>query len=146
MSELYLEELETRHAERVRHQQNAARHAFAFHRVETTGWGQIEFDQALEFDLSFTQRPFVAYSYYVESDALVDYGYPHCAGFVTEWHRDTHGLYIGAWVAVSIQLGVSNYDYFKINKPATGWPDYIIEHDFTFQAVAIKDLPLDVEE
>ncbi len=145
MSEMYLEGLEARHAARQRHANNSARHAFSFHRLETTGWGQIEFDEVLRFDLSFTQRPFMAYGYYVESDALVEHGYPHCAGLVTEWDQDARGLYIGAWVAVSIQLGVANYPLSQ-DVAQEDWPAYVIEHDFTFQAVAIKDLPLDVEE
>ncbi len=142
MTELYLEELEARHAARQRNAENAARHAFTFHRLESIGWGQIEFEDPLQFDLSFTRRPFMSYGYHVESDALIEYGYPHCAGLVTEWEQDAHGLYIGAWVAVSIQLGVANYPLSQ-EVAQEDWPAYVVEHDFTFQAVAIKDLPLD---
>lgn len=127
----YLLEQELRRAERHRHEQNAARHALSFHAYHSTGGGELEFSDPVEFGMTFAQRPFITYGYFIDSDDLVEGQFPACTGFVTAWDFDADGLYIGAWCGVVIRGG----EFLE--------PPYEIEHHFTFQGIALKDLPLD---
>jgi hypothetical protein len=145
MSEGYFGDLENRHAERERHDENTARVAEAFARFQSTGIGSIEFEERINFGLTFTEEPYMSYGTQIDLDDLDDLlgneagttapMLPVCTGYVTDWDRDDRGFYTGAWVGVNI--------WFPYESNV--WPDIEIEmfHHYTFKAVAMKDVPID---
>ncbi|NUS01908.1 MAG: hypothetical protein HOV97_05015 [Nonomuraea sp.] len=139
-------ELEIARAELERHRQNSARLAMAYANFETTGQGTLEFEQRVDFGLTFIERPFPQYCAEVDLDELGDQlglepgetpPLPVVSGFVTDWDTDDRGFYTGAWVAASV---VDPTAQIPLDTSLT------INHYFTFQAVAIKDIPPDVTD
>ena len=63
---------------------------------------------------------------------------PHCTPYVTEWDQDERGFYVGAWVAVVVSFGP--LDTVDIGAQPG------IEHHFTFSGIAIKDIPIDLDD
>lgn len=138
--------LEQRRADIERHQENSARLAQAFARFEARGAGYVEFGDMVDFGLTFIEKPFVTIGSAIDLDALAsdlnldEEGdvppIPLISGVVTEWERDERGFYTGAWVGAAV--------YFQ--------PDVIIDEDvrtvievhYTFTAIAMKDIPIDV--
>ena len=138
--------LERHRAELARHRENSARLAVAFARFTTVGQGTIEFEERVDFGLTFIEEPYITYGCQLELDELADRleatedttpTLPQATGFVTEWDIDDRGFYLGAWVAATV------YD------PTGGITSDIevtIDHHFTFQAIGMKDIPLDVTD
>ena len=116
--------------------ENSARLAFAYGRAETTGWGELKISECLLFDCSFIKQPFVAYSFSLDGDTLVNTRYPICSGGVVKWRTNLRGMFIGAWVMVTVQ---DRNPY--INPTTLVHPNYAISHDFTFSGIAMKDIP-----
>lgn len=135
-------ELERRRGEVERHRENSARHAQAFARFESVGVGAAEFEDRIDFGLTFIEEPFVTYGSSIDLDDVAERlglepgtqpPMPLVSGMVTEWDRDDRDFYVGAWVAVQVHfLGGDNLG-----------DDFIMNHCFTFQAVALKDIPAD---
>lgn len=128
-------------AENYRNRENRGRRAGVFANFTTTGSGVVEFADMVQFGLTYIQRPWVSYGATINMDSVRDVlgiegddpvpALPVSMGYVTEWAQDNAGNYVGAWVAVSI--------FF----PTGAVGDIEMEHDFTFDAVAIKDVPFD---
>lgn len=144
-------ELVNRFADERRHRENRGRLAFAFGRFTSEGQGGFEYEDRIEFGCTFIERPFVAYGSIIDTDDArellaidsdnddVKLPLPIATGYVTEWDKTPAGHYTGAWVAVSV--------LYPIYDPAAVLPYPVsgalkIQHDFTFSAIAIKDIPL----
>lgn len=144
--ELY-EETSQYRAEVERHRENKPRLANAYARFMTTGQGSIEFEKRIDFGLTFIERPYVAYGTQIDLDDLDDLlgkesedngvpALPMCSGLVTEWDQDERDFYVGCWVACRV--------WFPPDPPVPADIPVEVYHDFTFQAIAMKDVPLDV--
>lgn len=130
--------------ERARNAENKGRRAGVFAKYDTTGQGVVEFDQRLSFDLTYVQEPFVSYGCKIDTDALRDVlnlgsddalpAMPLATGYVTDWDQDRNGNYIGCWVAVTV--------YYPPALPTSA--QIAMEHFFSFDAVALKDIPFNV--
>lgn len=132
--------LNARLADQHRHRENRGRLAHAYARFMTTGVGSFEFEDRIDFETIFLERPFIAIGHQLDAQAFTmtyededgdeDYlDLPQCTGYVTEWDQSSHDHYIGCWVAVVVQLDVEMAEVPTIY------------HDFTFSAIAIKDVP-----
>ena len=138
--------LELHRAELARHRENAARVAMAFARFETLGQGTLEFEERIDFGLTYIEEPFVSYGCQLDMDVLASAigledgetpPLPQSTGYVTDWDIDERGFYTGAWVAAAV------FDGTGLIPPDV---DVVIDHHFTFQAIAIKDIPLDLTD
>lgn len=110
--------------------ENSARIAQSFATYTTTGVGEFEIEEPHTFGCTFSEQPIVAYGSSLNGEQLVPGQFPRIFGSVREWITDTRGFYIGAYV------------FFVIDVPdAALAPEYVVDHDLTFTAVALKDLP-----
>lgn len=143
---MYLEQ-ERRDAERARHAENAARLAQAYWKFDSTGQGAIEFGDRVDFGLTFIEEPFVSFGAQLDLDALGDLlvtdpsetpKMPMVSGFVTAWDQDDRGFYVGAWCAVHV--------FFPTYTAVAADVAVEMSHHFTFTAIAIKDVPIDVRD
>jgi hypothetical protein len=132
-----------------RHAENAARLAQVYATFDSKGQGSIEHDQAIVFELTFIERPTVAYGTYCDMNALDDLlaldpevsevtPLPVCTGYVTEWDQDERGFYLGCWIGARVYYPESDLVPIEA-QPA-------IQHHFTFSGVAMKDVPPDVTD
>lgn len=140
-----MNDLERRRAADARHHENRARLAHAWARFETEGVGSAQFEDEIEFGLTFLDRPYVSTGASVDLDALaetlaldeedLEIPLPTVSAYVVEWSRDERGFYTGCWCAAVVTL------------PGATLPEggqLIIEHNFTFSGVALKDVPVDL--
>ncbi len=139
-----VDELEERQRYKDRVSENSARVAVAWATFDTVGQGSVYFDEKIDFDVTFIEQPMVAYGGTIDADELsnmqaLDAGdagiLPVCCGFVTDWDTDTRGYYTGAWVAVRV--------YFPDGVAIDA--EVEMTHNFTFTAVALKDVPTAVD-
>ena len=147
MSELIFTDLEDRRGEVARHRENSARLAQAFARFETTGQGTIEFERRVDFGLTFTEEPYITYGSQIDMDELAELlgvgindtpQLPLASGYITDWDVDERGFYLGCWCAVSV------YYPSQTNVPAD--TKIHMQHHFTFTAIGMKDVPVDVRD
>lgn len=140
------EELERRRGEIERHRENSARLAQVFQRFETTGQGSVEFEERVDFGLTFIEEPYMNYGAQVDIEALQDLlglapevqpSLPLSSGMVTAWDQDDRDFYTGAWVAVTV--------FFPDILVPPDTPVYM-SHHFTFTAIAMKDVPVDLRQ
>lgn len=142
------EELERRTAEIERHRENGGRLAAVFARFETTGQGSFEFEERIEFELTFIEEPTMAFGAVCDIDDLCELlliepednitpPLPVVSGMVTNWDQDENDMYIGAWVAVNVYFPPVG----EILVPVEVLP--VVRHHFTFGGNAIKDIPID---
>lgn len=143
------EDLERRRGEVERTRENSSRLAEAFAKFETTGQGTIEFEDRIDFGLTFIEEPYMAYGTQIDLDALselldVDPGttppLPLCSGMVTKWDQDDRDYYLGAWVAVIVYFPPGD----TIAVPTTIQPT--MQHFFSFTATAMKDVSPDLRD
>lgn len=104
--------------------QNTSRLAQSYNFVVSEGIGMIKLATVVRFHCTFTQKPVVGYGYTVETPLLAD-DFPASTGGVYGWAIDSRGFYQGAYVFVVV----------------TATSDPVIQHDFTFTGIAMKDLP-----
>lgn len=139
--------VERRRAEVERHRENSARPAESYAKFETFGQGFIEFEERVDFGLTFIEEPYVSYGAKMDLDELgellgldaaVTPPVPMTTGMVTDWDLDDRGFYVGAWVGVRT--------YFPPVDAVASDLDVHIYHHFIFTAIAIKDIPLDVRD
>jgi hypothetical protein len=144
---MLFDDLERRVAEKEAIQENSARLAVASGRFTSTGQGSVEFEKRVDFGLTFIERPFVSYGTVIDLDELGDLldvpggdsvPMPLVAGFVTSWDQDDRGFYVGAWCGARVYFAPTDLVAYDINP--------VIEHHFTFQAIALKDVPIDVSD
>lgn len=142
-----LEDLERQRAEVDRHRENSARLAQEFHKFESNGQGFIEFEDVCPFEITMIEEPFVTYAAAIDLDVLgelleLEAGEPPpiplTTGIVTAWDQDDRGFYTGAWVGVRV--------YFPSGDAVAADLDVAVQHYFTFTAIGIKDVPLDVRD
>lgn len=117
--------------------ENSARQAFSWESYESTGLGVCEFEDAIDFGLTFIEKPFISYGYNVENADELD-ELPRSTGGVYKWKQDGRGFYIGAHVFVVVDL------FSDSVAPTPMFAEVpVVTHHFTFTAVAIKDIGAD---
>jgi hypothetical protein len=129
--------LERARGNRERDWENFARTAFSFGSQTSTGWGELAYADPIIFDLTFVEQPMMSYGFYVDPAVdLVPTRYPRCSGFVYRWYQDAKGMYVGAWVGVTVETREASI------VPATGVvdPGYAITHYYTFSGLGYKSL------
>jgi hypothetical protein len=132
-----IDPLNARIAELQRNAENKARLAHAYARFKTVGNGTFEFDQRIDFGLTFVERPFIACGWQIEEQGDDEgEGYPLATAYVTDWDTTDRDHYVGCWVAVTV-----GWPY--TGATVTEFPEYKLWHDFTFSGIALKDIPLD---
>lgn len=113
--------------------ENGGRLAEAHGLFRTSGWGEMAFQDVIEFGLSFVDAPAIAYGAELNpGQTLVDTRFPRSWGGVYQWKRDAKGLYVGAYCYAVIDAG---------SIIPAGDPGYTLTHHFTFTGIAIKGLP-----
>lgn len=128
------------------HAENSSRLAQSYAVFDTTGWGEVAFDQCFLFDLTFIEPPVIAYGFGVglvggaemNNDQLVDTRFPRCSGGVYRYKTDKRGFYLGAYCFVTVD---TKSPFIPTAMPE---PNYQISHWFTFTGIALKDLPADL--
>lgn len=141
---------EQRRAEAHRHHHNSARLAFAYAKFETRGQGSLEFEDKADFELTFTEEPYVTFGFEIDLDEWAEVlgmdvddaaipPLPVVSGFVTHWDRDRNDLWVGAWCAVSVYFPPGD-----IVVPPEALPR--IQHHVTFSAIAMKDVDPEVTD
>lgn len=132
----YTETLQARADARSRNSENRGRMAHVSTTYVTTGIGTFEFQDRMDFGLTYIEKPAVHYGTEIDSDDVRDalvltdndpITLPQCTGSVTKWDVDANGHYVGAWCTVAIAFTA----------------DVIVTHHFSFMAIAIKDIPHD---
>lgn len=121
------------------HKENSARLAYAFGTKETTGWGEFTFEDVIDFQVAFIERPVHSYGCSVDPDSIDSIRssrYPRTWGQVTHWDIDKNGLYRGAWVVVEVE----DRSYFISATVPDPEPNYTLIHDFTFIGTAMKPM------
>ena len=144
---MFFQDLERQRGEVERHRENSARLAQSFAKFETIGQGYIQFEDVVDFGLTFIEEPFPTYGAACDLDELaelldlepdMDPAIPITSGMVTEWDQDDRGFYLGAWVAVKVYYPAEDQVAVDVDLP--------IRHYFTFAGIALKDIPLDVRD
>lgn len=110
--------------------ENSARYAQSFGTFTTTGIGEFEIEDPHLFGCTFADQPIVAFGFSLNGDQLVPTQFPRCTGGVRSWVQDARGFYIGAYVICLVE----------VPDPLLA-PQYVVDHDFTFTAIAMKALP-----
>lgn len=137
-----MDDLDKRREDFNRNQENSSRLAHAYANFDTSGQGSMEFEDRVDFGLTFIEEPFVAYGGFCNSDALGELqglgpgespAFPLSSGFVTEWDQDERGFYIGCWIAASVMFAPLDLIVADLNVTLT--------HYFTFSGIGIKDVP-----
>jgi len=143
------DDLEYRRQEADRHRENSARLAQAVAVFVSTGQGTTQYAKRINFGLTFIEKPVITYGSQVDMDDLEDLigtdtesdaddtPLPVCTGFVTQWDRDERGFYTGCWIAARVYYPDTDY--------VSGDVMPVIEHHFMFSAVAIKDIPTEMD-
>lgn len=144
MSDYFFDDLEARRADLERTKENSARLAHAYGRFTSTGQGSITFPRRLAFGLTFTEEPFMSACSMADPDDIEDLldrrdaPFPIITPFVAEWDRDDRGFWVGVWCGVRVWWPPSDL------VPASAKPE--ITHSFTFSGIAMKDVPIEMED
>lgn len=135
--------------------ENTARLAQAFASYETTGDGEIILNEPYLFGCTFIERPTTSYGFALNEAANaagidVQFGkLPQASGGVREWVKDGRGYYTGCYVFFSVRTQAitrttpvdPDEDPAPVVDPTAATPNYVIDHDFMFSGIAIKDVP-----
>ena len=126
-----------RHRARIEQtRENSTRLAQAYATFDSTGSGEFQAPEMIDFGCTFVDRPVVGYGFSLDGDTLVPDRYPRSSGAVYKWQRDTGGRYIGAYAMVVVDAGAGGG--FGV---AAAEPTYELTHDFVFTGIAMKNLP-----
>jgi hypothetical protein len=133
-------------ADTARHAENKGRLAFASGRMQSSGQGTFEFEDVISFGLTFVERPFIATGFQIDMDQARealgvgdgDLHLPQVTAYVTDWDMTDKEHYVGAWVAVTVTHPPIELADYRVDAQVKIW------HDFTFSAIAIKDIPTDI--
>lgn len=142
--------------------ENSARLAMVWGSSTTTGSGSILFEDAIEFGITFIEQPMVSYgTVLLNPDAVMDLAnavLPLATGMVVEWVRDANDFWVGAHVALSVQLPMPETPPDDTEMTFEAYADGIsaaalsyattanaiqMEHHFTFAGTAMKDVESD---
>jgi hypothetical protein len=118
-----------------RNAENSTRHGYAYAKFDSTGWGEFAFPDCFEFGLTYTEEPYVSYSYSLDGDSLVDTRFPRSMGGVYRWKLNNRGFFVGAWCFVCVD---SRSPFIATSERE---PNYALRHYFSFAGMAMKDLP-----
>lgn len=141
-----LDDLDKRRGQVEITQENRARLSQAYGSVISTGQGTFQFEDPIDFGITFIERPFVSDSHVIDLEALADVlnvdpdlvPIPHSTGTVSHWDQDENDFYIGAWVTVKVSFDLSDLVDFSLSP--------VIEHHFTFHGIAMKSIPVDLSD
>lgn len=134
-------------ADAARHAENKGRLAFASHRVSTRGQGTVEFEDVVSFGLTFVERPFISTGFQIDMDDTRDsigagvadnIFLPQVTAYVTDWDKTERDHFVGCWVAVCVTYPPRDVSDYSAESQVT------VHHDFTFSAIALKDVPVDL--
>lgn len=130
---------EGRTEQRETQRENSARLAYSVHTVNSAGVGVFALAGAVDFDVTFLERPIFTQGALVrKGDIGEDWFPPLGSASVTRWKRNTKGFYTGAWVTLEVRMmrvdGGYAYDPPKVK----------MAHDLVFMGNAYKDLGQDV--
>lgn len=137
-----LDDMDKRRERSERDRENSARLAQSYSIFRTTGQGTHQYEERVQFGLTFIEKPLVAYGSFCDIDELADAldiedsddaPLPVTAGFVVNWDQDDRDFYIGCWVGVRVN--------FPVNDDVDGTAPVEIEHHFTFAGIGMKDIP-----
>lgn len=145
----YFAALEERRADVERDKENSPRLAESHQRIQSTGQGSIQFSKRVSFGLTFLRKPIFTYGTEIDLDQIgedldkdvhskLSVPIPQCTGCVVDWDTNAKDLYVGAWVAARVFFPIG--DLVPI-----GYKVEVIHH-FRFSEVAIKDVPLDLQD
>lgn len=144
---MYHDDVAAQAAERARHRENSARLATAYTTFSTSGQGSVQFADRCDFGVTFISKPFFWYGAEIDLDELgdaqnVDGGempvLPHTSGYVVDWDIDDRGFYTGAWCAAKVSYAFEELVDISLAINVT--------HVFSFQAIAMKDIPIDFRD
>lgn len=130
---------EGRTEQRETQRENSARLAYSVHTVHSAGVGVFVLGQAVDFDVTFLERPIFTQGALVREGGVVEDWFPPLgSASVTRWKRNTKGFYVGAWLTLEVRMvrvdGASAFDPPKVK----------MAHDVVFMGSAYKDLGQDV--
>lgn len=126
--------------------ENSGRHAVAYGNFLTTGTGEIANPDPLMFNTAYVDMPAASYSYFVDTEDLIDSRWPRCWGGVLGWvtsNQDDYELYTGANVFVVVETESLQLPPDISDPDAVDDPWYTIRHFFTFNGVGLKFVPTD---
>ena len=147
-----LDDIDRRREASLNDRENSARLAQAYCVFVTTGQGSIQYEERVDFGLTFIEQPVVAYGSYFDLDELANeldvedtdtVPLPSLTGLVLEWDQDDRGFYVGCWVGARVYFAPDAGVGMAV-VPAEATPE--IKHHFTFSAIAMKDIPPSVED
>lgn len=146
-----MDDVEYRRAADARNRENRARLAQVGARFTQTGEGSIEFEDAVDFGLTFVEEPYVITGHIIDIEGLRlndddTPDLPQVSSYVVEWDRDDRGFYVGAWCAGVVTYPVVDAGTVDGAAAQVARAQTIVRHLFTFAAIAIKDVPLDVTD
>lgn len=143
----------TQHRGRIEQvRENTARTAESYATFVTQGLGQFVLADAAIFGCTFIDRPAVAYGCSLSEDAdgsdvltPIEGNVPRGSGLVVKWIKDANNYYTGAYVVLVIDapdapVQEAGSTTTPVIEPISA-PSYVLEHDFTFTGIAIKDVP-----
>lgn len=142
-----LDDVDRRREREQQTRENSARMAQAYAVFHTEGQGTHQYEERVNFGLTFTEKPVVAYGSACDIDDLAelldiedsdDTPLPVTAGFVTQWDQDERDFYTGCWVAVRVNFPTID----AVDPEALPY----VEHHFTWSAIAMKDVPPDLSD
>lgn len=123
---------------------NSARQCFVTKVYETTYYGEIVFEDVIDFGVTFTERPNISYGVSMSEESTVDFSadpnfstdmevgfFPRCSGGVHRWRKNDRGMYVGAQVYAVV-------DQYPGSSPSIF---YALDHHFMFAGIASKIVP-----
>lgn len=131
-----LDDLDRRRETAARHRENSGRLAQAYAEFTSTGQGTLEYEERIDFNVIFVERPFVSHAGVVDTQSVKDLvgrvALPQISGFVTEWDVDEADFYRGCWVAARIDFPTWEFIDLAV--------DVVVDHHFTFTGIALKNI------
>lgn len=128
-----------REAQRETQAANSARLSFSCHHQASNGVGHFTIDEPVIFDMPFLARPFFAEGAVVKTAPdLSTWGLPQGSACVWQWERNVKGHYIGAYLALSVQVDLLSGGFYLTP------PDVEMVHDLVFLGIGYKDLGAEI--
>lgn len=126
---------EDRRALLAQNYENSTRVGWAMATSDTTGWGEFEASDRIDFDMTFIHEPNMHYGYSTDGEELIATRFPRSWGFIARWDINANGHYVGFWPGIVVETSSSNIPTSELD------PGYAIHHYFTFIGTAMKDVP-----
>jgi hypothetical protein len=140
------------------------------HKVRTKGRGDLRIASPVNFALTFVEEPIFTSGVALTGGNLVEHLYPLATVGVYQWKRDSRGMYVGAYVWVSVTAGLNDryagaqylklrqleqaqkmlppgtVNYYQMTqelaqvKAEVEANKYQLEHHLVFEGLAIRDI------